>query len=418
MFCGACARDITLVRGLIARGHDVEVIPLYTPLRTEGSPVPQAPIFYGGVNVYLQQLARVFGRLPFGLNRWLDRPNLLNWVGQFAVSTNPRELGAMTVSVLAGAEGQQVHELDNLLAYLKTDGVRPDILGISNTLLSAIAPPAKKALGIPIVTSWLGEDTFVEALRDPYRQQARGWMRRNVRSVDLVVATGEAYAESAIIYLQADLERLQVIHAGVDTDTYRPVGPRPRDPFTIGYLSVINPAKGLDLLVHAFIELVRDRKRDARLRIAGKVLDASFWHGIKLDIERAGLQDRVDVLGEVDTDGKMDFLRGISVFVQPSRQHEARAMAALEAQACGVPLIAPSRGVFPEMLNLTKGGILVPKADEHAITDALESLMDNPDDADVWGQSARAGVVEHYGAPRQAEEMEAAYEALLGKVPA
>ena len=61
MYCGACARDMDMVRGLIARGHDVEVVPLYTPLRIDGEePVETDAVFLGGINAYLQQtVARV-----------------------------------------------------------------------------------------------------------------------------------------------------------------------------------------------------------------------------------------------------------------------------------------------------------------------------------------------------------------------
>ncbi len=60
MYCGACARDINLVRALIAGGHDVQVVPLYTPLRIDGDrKLPVSPVFYGGINVFLQQVSPV-----------------------------------------------------------------------------------------------------------------------------------------------------------------------------------------------------------------------------------------------------------------------------------------------------------------------------------------------------------------------
>ena len=65
MYCGACARDLALVRGLTALGHDTEVIPLYTPLRIEGeAPDGLRPVFLGGLNAFLQQHSRLFRRLP------------------------------------------------------------------------------------------------------------------------------------------------------------------------------------------------------------------------------------------------------------------------------------------------------------------------------------------------------------------
>ena len=68
MYCGSCLRDDMLARALRAAGEDVFVIPTYTPLRTESGDDPDAPIFLGGINVFLQQHSGVFRHTP----RWID----------------------------------------------------------------------------------------------------------------------------------------------------------------------------------------------------------------------------------------------------------------------------------------------------------------------------------------------------------
>ncbi|HMC11090.1 MAG TPA: glycosyltransferase family 1 protein, partial [Pirellulaceae bacterium] len=74
MICGSCMHDNTLARALIAAGHDVQLIPLYTPIRTDEEDVSSDRIFYGGINMYLQQKSSVFRWLPKWLDRWLDQP--------------------------------------------------------------------------------------------------------------------------------------------------------------------------------------------------------------------------------------------------------------------------------------------------------------------------------------------------------
>ena len=63
-YCGACMRDAALARGLIARGHEVLFLPLYTPLRAD-APVPGLKrVFYGGINTWLQHRSALFRKTP------------------------------------------------------------------------------------------------------------------------------------------------------------------------------------------------------------------------------------------------------------------------------------------------------------------------------------------------------------------
>jgi hypothetical protein len=64
MFCGSCMRDNTLASALIAQGHDALLIPTYTPIRTDEDNVSQSRVFFGGINVYLQQKYWLFRKTP------------------------------------------------------------------------------------------------------------------------------------------------------------------------------------------------------------------------------------------------------------------------------------------------------------------------------------------------------------------
>src|SRR2546430_17001230 len=102
MFCGSCLRDNTLVAALIAQGHDALLIPTYTPIRTDEPNVSQKRIFFGGINVYLQQKFALFRHTPWLFDRLLDGQPLLRWVSRFAARTRAEELGELTISMLKG----------------------------------------------------------------------------------------------------------------------------------------------------------------------------------------------------------------------------------------------------------------------------------------------------------------------------
>ena len=166
MYCGSCMRDNTLVAALRKLGHDAVLIPTYMPIRTDEEDVSQARVFFGGINVYLQQNSWLFRHTPWLLDRLLDFPRLLRWVSQFAVRTKYSELGAMTVSMLRGRDGKQRKEVAKLTGWL-ADEIRPDVVVFSNALLSGIIPEIKRRLNVPVLVTLQGDDIFLDALPVP-----------------------------------------------------------------------------------------------------------------------------------------------------------------------------------------------------------------------------------------------------------
>src|SRR5205085_418652 len=110
---GTCMRDNALAAELRRQGHDALLAPLYLPLALDEPPAtPDAPLFYSGVNVYLQQVSGLFRKTPRWVDQLLDAPGLLRAAGKRAGSTQATDLGALTLSVLRGEEGRQAKELD------------------------------------------------------------------------------------------------------------------------------------------------------------------------------------------------------------------------------------------------------------------------------------------------------------------
>src|SRR5712691_1631316 len=103
MYCGSCLRDNALAAELVAHGHQVTLIPLYTPLLTDEANVTESRVLFGGINVYLQQHSSLLRRIPRFVDRLLDSPGLISTFADRSVSTDPRMLGDLTISMLEGA---------------------------------------------------------------------------------------------------------------------------------------------------------------------------------------------------------------------------------------------------------------------------------------------------------------------------
>src|SRR5262245_52785901 len=152
MYCGSCMRDNALASALNAIGHETLLLPTYTPIRVDEPDMSRGPIFFGGVNVYLRQKSRVFRWTPRWVQRLLNSRWLLKLVSRFAVSVRAEELGRLTVSMLEGAGGEQKNGVDELAAWLEHHW-RPDVILLTNVLLSGVVPELKRRIGAPIVAT-------------------------------------------------------------------------------------------------------------------------------------------------------------------------------------------------------------------------------------------------------------------------
>ena len=146
MYCGTCIHDNTLAAALREKGHEVALIPTYTPIRTDEVDVSIDRIFYGGINVYLQQKLALFRHTPWLFDRLFDTPALLNGLSRFSASTNAKDLGELTVSVLQGEDGRQKKELTKLVRWLR-DSYRPDMVQLTNSMFVGFAKEIKKGAG-------------------------------------------------------------------------------------------------------------------------------------------------------------------------------------------------------------------------------------------------------------------------------
>ena len=105
MFCGSCMHDNTWAKALRAAGVEVSLIPLYTPIRVDEEDQTSSPVFFGGINTYLNDHFSLWRRIPRFMTRWLDSPAMIDRATRGAISNDATELGSMAVSMLRGEEG-------------------------------------------------------------------------------------------------------------------------------------------------------------------------------------------------------------------------------------------------------------------------------------------------------------------------
>lgn len=403
--------DNTLARALMARGHDVQLLPLYTPIRTDEENVTVDQQFFGGINVFLKQKWALFRHLPRWMERTLDQRWLLDFAIRFGIKTNARDLGALTVSMLRGAHGYQRQEALRLADWLGREA-KPDVIALSNILIAGPAPEIKQRLSSPILVTLQGDDIFLRDLPAPYEQQALEEIRRLEPQLDGFIVNSRYYAEEMAAYLGLPREKFQVQPLGIDTRDFEPSPPQtpPDRPPTVGYLARLAPEKGLHVLAAAF-RLLKERPgmQDARLRIAGWLGKhrRAYAEETLGRLGEAGLANSVEYVGEVDRAAKVRFLQSIDVLSVPTTYREPKGLFVLEALAAGVPYVQPAHGAFPELFDDVGGGLLVPPEDPAALAAELHALLLDRDRRQALAQQGRAAVLARRNAATMAAEMEA-----------
>jgi glycosyltransferase involved in cell wall biosynthesis len=208
-----------------------------------------------------------------------------------------------------------------------------------------------------------------------------------------------------------------VVYTGISLDEYEYHTNRPEVP-TIGYLSRMCPEKGLDTLVDAFLKIKKNEKlRNTKLRIAGgsRSDDEAFLDKIRQKLHSNGIIDDVEFLPDFDRRARIVFLKSLSVLSVPEKQPVAYGLYALEALATGVPVVQPASGVFPELLEITGGGLLFKPNNVEALADALSELLLEPDKARRLAEQGRAAVCEKFNIDKTAEQIIRIYEQITRK---
>jgi len=155
MYCGSCLRDNVLATELLRLGHDVLLVPIYTPTLTDEKNVSEHRVFFGGISVYLEQHVPLFRHTPKLFDRIWDSEAALKLVAKRSIAVDPKSLAQLTLSMLRGEDGYQRKELDNLIGWLRTEA-RPDVVILPNALLIALAGPIKRELGLSVFCTLQG----------------------------------------------------------------------------------------------------------------------------------------------------------------------------------------------------------------------------------------------------------------------
>ena len=414
-YCGNCTRDKVFTDSLKKTGHEILMIPMYLPLGIDECET-DSPIFFGAVNIYLEQISPIFKKLPTFIKKFLDSEKVLRFAAKQSGSTKAEGNESMTVSMLKGSEGKQSDDLDTLITWLK-EHEKPDIVHLSNALLSGLAEKIKKELNCVVVCTLQDEDEWVDEMREPFDANTWKLIESNAKHIDAFIAVSEYYAQLIISKIQIPTEKIHVVHNSVGLDSIREN--KHEETFhTIGYMSKINSIFGADVLFDAFVELKKEKQfSNLKLKYTGGYTDdyKEVIQNIKQKMKQNHIENDVEFFDDLSFAGKNHFLDSISLFCVPSKRKEAFGIQLLEAFAAQVPTIMPNIGGYPEIINKSKAGLLYEPDDAKNLAITLKKVLADKDLFQELKQNCHKSIKKVFNTTEQTNKIVEIYAQYLTK---
>jgi glycosyltransferase involved in cell wall biosynthesis len=367
-----------LARELVALGHEVTVF--------AGQPWPELDAGVGWVPVPSLDLYREPD--PFRVPRLSEFRTWIDGV-EFALMCTAGFPEPLTFSLrvrkeLAARRGQFDLVHDNQCFGQGMLGVMADGWPLLATLHHPIT--VDRALDLSHAASWRR------------RLSLRRWygflrmQKRVARQVPRIVTVSESSKRDIVAQMGVRPAQLAVVPVGVDHTRFRPLPERPRVPGRIMTTASADvPMKGLVPLLEALAKVRTERSAD--LVVIGRPRAESR---VSETIERLGLHDAVSFVAGVSDERIVELYAEASVAVVPSL-YEGFSLPAIEAMACGVPLVATTGGALPEVVGKDGvTGLLVPPGDPGALATALGRVLDEPALAARLSLAGRQRVLERF----------------------
>ena len=375
----------------------------------------------GGMNVYVLQLTREFARKGIEVDVFTryhdpDDPKIVEL-----------EDGARVIHLKAGSYEAAKEDLfdyipeflSELYSFQKTEGTTYDLVHSHYWLSGRVGMTLSRTWNVPHVATFHTLAQTKLRARVGEREPARRSKVESLvmRDADAIIVSTEEEKQDAVRLYDAHPQKIKVIPAGVNLDTFKPVNQsiaRQRvgihEKQVILYVGRIEPLKGIDVLLEAAALL--DRSDDIRVLIVGGSPgnDAELGR-LKALTTELGIESMVTFTGAIKQNKLPDYYSAADVFVLPSHS-ESFGLAALEAMACGTPVVVSRVGGLKTFIDNGETGYLVPWRCPEPFVQRLEMLLANPLLREAMGRAARAKALQ-MGWGHTADRMLGFYSSLL-----
>jgi len=289
------------------------------------------------------------------------------------------------ISLGSGGKLSYLTKVGKLRKHVRKIG--PDILHTHHAssfgfLSSFVSHPRK------ILSVW-GYDIIDFPRNNPFKMLM---IKRALGKSNYITATSK-FLEKTALKIKPELKNIRVVPFGVDIDMFSYVQRERKKTVRIGIAKSLYPKYGIDILIEAFALLCK-KHDNILLSIAGK---GAWENQYKELAKKSGLSDKIEFNGYIPHDKLPEFLGKLDIFAMPSiLDGESFGVAAIEAAATGLPVVATTVGGVPEVVIQNQSGILVNRGDISGLAEALDALIENHELRVEMGKAGRKIVEDKY----------------------
>lgn len=420
-YCSNCYRDMLFVRAIRkVRGIKAGAVPLYLPPeKSVTGNLVDRKVFFGAISIFLREKSGFLKNMPPFIDRFFNMPLFLKLAARQAGMTRTEGLEDMTLNMIEGDNTFRKDEVDRLVRHLTKEG-KPDVIHLSNALILGIARQIKARIDVKIVCSLLNEDDWIDDMAEPYKSKAWEMIAKEAQYVDAFITPSNYYKELFISKTGIKIPEIHVVPLGFETEFIRTAGIKTGPP-AIGFFNRLNYHNGFDKIVDAFIILRNEYNMDElELHVCGGFTgdDKPFISEQLKKLREAGSARYLKIFNDFQGDGKYSFFESVDVISVPVNKYDGYGLYILEANYSGVPVVQPATGAFPEIAEMTGGGITYTPDNAAALAENLFKLLKDKEKLIALGKTGKEMVKEKLSLSRMAEGLENVYNIVCKNVEA
>ena len=410
-YCGNCYRDMLFLRAMRkVPGIKAKAIPLYLPPDDTDAGFDNK-VFFGAISMYLREKVGLFKNMPAFFDKIFDFAPFLKLAARQAGATRTEGLEELTLNMIEGDNAFKPSEVKRLVKYLSEKG-KPDVIHLSNALITGLARQIKKHMDVKIVCSLLNEDDWIEEMVEPFRSKAWELIALEAKYIDRFVTPSRYYRDFFLSKTGLDGSNVDIVPLGFDPEEHIAERSETRPP-AVGYFCRVNVQNGFDKIVDAFILLkTRNTIPGLTLNVCGGYTgdDKPFVSEQIKKIKEHGFQKSVRIYPEFQGNKKAEFFSDVDVISVPVRKYDGYGLYLLEANSAGIPVVQPATGAFPEIIATTGGGITYQPDTVEALAESLAEILNDKNRREALGKAGQAGVRSELSLDKMSEGLKRLYE--------
>lgn len=414
-YCSNCYRDMLYFRAVkLAEGVTATAIPLYLP--PEKAYIESGfdtNVFFGAISLFIREKVHFLEQMPAFMDKILDAPPLLRLAAKRAGTTRTEGLEDVTLNMIDGNHSSREKEVERLVKYIMHNG-KPDVIHLSNALIIGLAKQIKQLLDVKIVCSLQNEDDWINDMAEPFQSKAWNMIGAESEYIDAFVSPSNYYKNFFAGKTGLPSDKIHVIPSGIDINVAVESEKKSADP-AIGYFSRVNYHNGFDKLADAFILLKNDPEfSNLTLHVCGGFTadDKPFIAEQIKRIKEKGFKSSVKIYPEFQGMSKTDFFNAIDLLSVPVRKYDGFGLYIIEANAAGIPVVQPSTGSFPEIIEKTGGGILYSPDTVDELAQSIKNMLRDKERSSSLGRNGRSVVTGEFTLEKMSQGLYAVYRKL------